>query len=230
MDKPKRVLLAEDDLQLGALIREELEEDGYDVVHCPDGNSAWDQFQKQPPDICLLDVNLPGRDGFTLARKIRQRNDVVPILFLTAKSMEEDKLQGFAHGGDDYITKPFSMKELRSRMQVFLRRTGMLLPQTQTEIRLGKLLFLPGENRLLNGSEEVLLTAKETQLLEFFCTNPNKILRREDILLHVWGKNDYFLGRSMDVFITKIRKHLKLDPNVVLETIPQSGYRLHLPG
>ncbi|GAB4092597.1 response regulator transcription factor [Flaviaesturariibacter terrae] len=229
MDKPKRVLLAEDDEQLGLLIREGLEDEGYEVVHCPDGNTAWNQFQKELPDICLLDVNLPGRDGFTLAKKIRQRNDVVPILFLTAKSMEEDKLQGFSAGGDDYITKPFSMKELLSRMQVFLRRTGMLLPQKQDELRLGKLRFLPGENRILNGPDEILLTQKETQLLEFFCSNPGKILRREDILLHVWGKNDYFLGRSMDVFITKIRKHLKLDPSVQLETIPQSGYRLHLP-
>lgn len=229
MDKPKHVLLAEDDLQLGALIKEELEEVGFIVDHCADGNSAWEQYQRSMHDLCLLDVNLPGRDGFSLAKKIRQRSDVVPILFLTAKSMEEDKLQGFAQGGDDYITKPFSMKELLSRMQVFLRRTGMMLPQKQTEIRLGKLLFIPGENRLLNGPEEVLLTAKETQLLEFFCSNHDKILRREDILLHVWGKNDYFLGRSMDVFITKIRKHLKLDPTVVLETIPQAGYRLHIP-
>jgi DNA-binding response OmpR family regulator len=229
MDKQKRVLLAEDDLQLGLLIREELSEAGYDVVHCTDGNMAWDQFQKQVPDICLLDVNLPGRDGFSLAKKIRQRNDVVPILFLTAKSLEEDKLQGFASGGDDYITKPFSRKELLSRMQVFLRRTGMLLPQTQNELRVGRLRFLPGENRILDGDTEILLTQKETQLLTFFCANAHKILRREDILLHVWGKNDYFLGRSMDVFITKIRKHLKHDPSVILETIPQSGYRLHLP-
>jgi DNA-binding response OmpR family regulator len=229
MDKPKRVLLAEDDLQLGFLIKEELEEAGYEVINCPDGEVAWEQFQKRPPDICLLDVNLPHRDGYALAQRIRQRNDVVPILFLTAKSMEEDKLKGFASGGDDYISKPFSMKELLSRMQVFLRRTGMLLPRQQTDFRLGRLRFIPGEHRILDGDTEYLLTQKEAQLLEFFCNNANRILKREEILVHVWGKNDYFLGRSMDVFITKIRKFLKLEPAVLLETIPQSGYRLHLP-
>lgn len=229
MDKPKRVLLAEDDLQLGLMIREGLEEEGYQVSHCTDGDQAWEDFQRFTPDICLLDVNLPHRDGFALAKRIRQRNDVVPVLFLTARSMEADRLHGFSSGGDDYITKPFSMKELLSRMQVFLRRTAMLLPVEQPEFRLGRLRFIPGESRILDGTGEQLLTQKETQLLEFFCTNAGKILRREDILVHVWGKNDYFLGRSMDVFITKLRKYLRVEPAVTLETIPQSGYRLHLP-
>lgn len=225
----KIVLIAEDDLNLGFIIKDNLEDEGYEVINCPDGDVAWEQFQKHTPDICLLDVNLPSRDGFSLAKKIRQRNDVVPIIFLTAKSMEEDKLKGFALGGDDYMTKPFNMKELLSRMKVFLRRNQMLLPQKLKQFQIGKLSFLPGENRIVNEQEEILLTQKETQLLEFFCANAGKILKREEILIHVWGKNDYFLGRSMDVFITKLRKHLKAEPAATLETLPQTGYRFHLP-
>ncbi|HWJ91324.1 MAG TPA: response regulator transcription factor [Flavisolibacter sp.] len=229
MQPKTKVLVAEDDLQLGFIIKDNLEEEGYEVINCPDGEVAWEQFLKKQPDICLLDVNMPSRDGFSLARKIRQKSDVVPILFLTAKSMEEDKLKGFETGADDFITKPFSMKELLSRMQVFLRRNRMLKPQAQKEYRIGKIIFVPAEMRLLNGSEEILLTQKEAQLLEYFCNNPNTIAKREDILTVVWGKNDYFLGRSMDVFITKLRKHLKIEPSVNIETIHQAGYRFNLP-
>jgi DNA-binding response OmpR family regulator len=230
MEKKSLVLIAEDDLQLGFIIKDNLEEEGFEVVNCPDGEVAWEQFQKRQPDICLLDVNLPSRDGFSLARKIRPRSDVVPILFLTAKSMEEDKLKGFSSGADDYITKPFSMKELLSRMQVFLRRNRMLKPPGMKEYQIGKLKFHPGELRLLNGEEEIMLTQKEAQLLEYFCQQSNRILKREEILMHVWGKNDYFLGRSMDVFITKLRKILKVEPSVQIETIHQAGYRLNTGG
>jgi DNA-binding response OmpR family regulator len=229
MQAKTKVLIAEDDLQLGFIIKDNLEEEGFEVINCPDGEVAWEQFLKKQPDICLLDVNMPSRDGFSLAKKIRQKNDVVPILFLTAKSMEEDKLRGFETGADDFITKPFSMKELLSRMHVFLRRNRMLKPQMQEEFRIGKIIFVPAEMRLLNGTEEILLTQKEAQLLEYFCNNPNTIAKREDILTVVWGKNDYFLGRSMDVFITKLRKHLKIEPSVNIETIHQAGYRFNLP-
>ena len=126
MEKKVKVLLAEDDLQLGFIIKDNLEEEGFEVINCPNGEIAWEQFQKRQPDICLLDINMPNRDGFSVAKKIRQRSDVVPIIFLTAKSMEEDKLKGFEAGGDDYVTKPFSMKELMSRMNVFLRRAKMI--------------------------------------------------------------------------------------------------------
>src|SRR6476620_8190581 len=126
-----KVLLAEDDLQLGFIIKDNLEEEEFEVINCPDGELAWEMFQKKQPDICLLDVNMPNRDGFSLAKKIRQRNDVVPIIFLTAKSMEEDKVKGFESGADDYVSKPFSMRELLLRMNVFLRRNKMLLPEKQ---------------------------------------------------------------------------------------------------
>ena len=227
MEKKIKVLLAEDDLQLGFIIKDNLEEEGYEVINCPDGEVAWDQFQRRQPDICLLDVNMPSRDGYSLAKKIRQRSDVIPILFLTAKSMEEDKLRGFEIGADDYITKPFNMKELLSRMNVFLRRTKMLRPEKLNEYAIGKMRFVPDEMRILTEMGEISLTQKEAQLLEYFCLNANKILRREDILTHVWGKNDYFLGRSMDVFIAKLRKHLKGETTVNIETIHQAGYRFN---
>jgi len=229
MEKKIQVLLAEDDLQLGFLIKENLEEEGYEVINCPDGNTAWDFFLRKQPDICLLDVNMPYRDGFSVAKKIRQKNDVVPIIFLTAKSMEEDKIIGFENGGDDYIVKPFSMKELLLRMQVFLRRNKMLMPTPKGEIKLGKFTFYPDDMRLADGAHVIDLTQRETQLLQFFCTYPNKALKREDILTHVWGKNDYFLGRSMDVFITKLRKLLKSDPNISIETVHNVGLRLNVP-
>jgi DNA-binding response OmpR family regulator len=228
MAKKMTVLIAEDDLQLGFLIKENLEEEGYDVVNCPDGEVAWEFYQKKQPDICLLDVNMPNRDGFSLAKKIRQRNDVVPIIFLTAKSMEEDKVKGFETGADDYITKPFSMKELLLRMNVFLRRNKMLLPKKQEEIRIGKTIFLPDEMKLQNGNEIISLTQRESELLQFFCSHPNQALKREDILTYVWGKNDYFLGRSMDVFVTKLRKHLKNEPSVNIETVHNVGFRFNL--
>lgn len=143
IEKSVKVLLAEDDLQMGFIIKDNLEDEGYEVINCPDGETAWEQFQKRAPDICLLDINMPVRDGFSLAKKIRQRNDVVPILFLTAKSMEEDKLMGFETGADDYITKPFSMKELLSRMNVFLRRNKLLMPTASPEYTAGQLRFFP---------------------------------------------------------------------------------------
>jgi len=228
IEKNIKVLLAEDDLQMGFIIKDNLEEEGYEVINCPDGETAWEQFQRRRPDICLLDVNMPVRDGFSLAKKIRQRNDVVPILFLTAKSMEEDKLKGFQTGADDYITKPFSMKELMSRMNVFLRRNKLLLPVTLPEYVTGRLRFFPAENRLVKGEEEIILTEKENNLLHFFWEHANKVVRREDILNRVWGKNDYFLGRSMDVYVAKLRKLLKTEETISIETIPQAGYRMIL--
>jgi DNA-binding response OmpR family regulator len=225
-EKNTKVLLAEDDLQMGFIIKDNLEEEGFEVINCPDGETAWEQFQRRMPDICVLDINMPGRDGYSLAKKIRQRNDVVPILFLTAKSMEEDRLRGFETGADDFITKPFSMKELLHRMRVFLRRNRLLMPASSPEYTIGSFRFFPAENRLLKNEAEILLTQKESELLHFFFVHANRVVRREDILNHVWGKNDYFLGRSMDVYIAKLRKLLKEEKPVKIETIPQVGYRM----
>jgi len=224
-----RVLLAEDDLSLGYVVKDNLEEAGYEVVLCPDGETAWQQYLQREFDICLLDVMMPNKDGFAVAKKVRQKSDVVPILFLTAKSLEEDKLKGFKSGADDYMTKPFSMKELLMRMEVFLRRTKKLQSDHMVEYKIGKLRFLFNDLKIFNDSEVSNLTQKEADLLKFLCEHPNRILRREEVLLNVWGKDDYFLGRSMDVFTTKLRKHFKADPDVILETIHGVGFRFNTP-
>jgi DNA-binding response OmpR family regulator len=228
MQQKIKILVAEDDLQLGFIIKDNLEEQGFAVTNCPDGESAWEYYQKMTPDLCILDVNMPYRDGYTLAKKIRQKSDIVPILFLTAKSLEEDKLKGFAAGGDDYIVKPFSMKELVSRIQVFLRRNKLIMNTTRESFAIGSFTFTPGELNLKSDKENITLTQKETDLLSFLCLHPNTALKREEILLNVWGKNDFFLGRSMDVFMARLRKMLANDPSVSIETIHKVGYRFSL--
>jgi DNA-binding response OmpR family regulator len=230
MQHKTKILIAEDDLQLGFIIKDNLEEAGFQVINCPDGETAWEHYQKNTPDLCIFDVNMPYRDGFSLARKIRQKNDIIPILFLTAKSLEEDKLKGFAAGADDYIVKPFSMKELLSRIHVFLRRNKMLIAGPQKSFTIGRFAFIPDELQLADGKETIPLTQRETELLEFLCHHPNKVLKREEILAHVWGKNDFFLGRSMDVFITRLRKILATEPAVTIETIHGIGYRFTIAG
>ncbi|TAN11078.1 MAG: response regulator transcription factor [Chitinophagaceae bacterium] len=230
MEKKSRILLVEDDLNLGFVITDNLEEAGYLVVHCPDGQTAWDHFQKKPFDLILLDIMLPKKDGFSLARQIRKKNEMIPLIFLTAKSLEEDKISGFEIGADDYITKPFSMKELLLRIEVFLRRTKALNADKNTHFNIGNLTFNYAELVLtLPDKSKVSLTQKEADLLKFLCENTNKTLRRDEILLHVWGKADYFLGRSMDVFITKLRKHFKEDPRVDLTTIHGVGFKFNVP-
>lgn len=225
MQQKIKILVAEDDLQLGFIMKDSLEEAGYEVINCPDGETAWDQYQKHEPDLCILDVNMPYRDGFSLARKIRQKSDIVPILFLTAKSLEEDKLKGFAAGADDYVIKPFSMKELLSRILVFLRRNKMLVIGNKKQFHIGRFTFVSDELRLTAPNETISLTQRESELLEFLCHHSNQVLKREEILSNVWGKNDFFLGRSMDVFITRLRKHLSSEPSVSIETIHGVGYR-----
>lgn len=223
-DKTK-ILVAEDDLQLGFIIKDSLEDLQFEVINCPDGEVAWEYFQKKKPDLCILDVNMPYKDGYTLAKKIRQKSDTMPILFLTAKSLEEDILKGFAAGADDYIVKPFRMKELISRINVFLRRNKMLMQTTQKNYIFGNTIFIPDELKLKCDDETILITQKEKQLLEFLCLHPNILLKRNDILLNVWGKNDFFLGRSMDVFINKLRKYLKNADRITIETVHGVGFR-----
>lgn len=224
-----KVLLAEDDLVLGYVIKDNLEIGGYDVTLCPDGEEALQQFQKSEFDICLLDVMMPSKDGFTVAKKIRGKSDVVPILFITSKAMEEDKIKGFQSGADDYIVKPFNMQELILRMEVFLRRTKKLHSEEAVTYQVGKLRFSFTDLKIYVDDQTINLTQKEADLLLFLCKHPNKILKREEVLLNVWGKDDYFLGRSMDVFITKLRKHFKADPSIVLETIHGIGFRFNVP-
>lgn len=230
MSYKAKVLLAEDDAALGFVIKDSLEEAGYEVILCADGQTAIERFNKNEFDICLLDVMMPHKDGFEVAKKIRQLSDVVPILFLTAKSLEEDKIKGFQSGADDYITKPFSMPELLLRMDVFLRRTKKMYSEQVQDYQIGKLKFSFANLTITSPEGNSTLTQKEAELLLFLCQHPNKVLKREEVLLNVWGKDDYFLGRSMDVFITKVRKHFKADPEVILETIHGVGFRFNVPG
>jgi DNA-binding response OmpR family regulator len=222
-----KVFLAEDDTSLGFVIKDNLEDEGFEVVHCQDGQTAMERFNKDEFDICLLDVMMPNKDGFAVAKKIRQQSDLIPILFLTSKSMEEDKVKGFLTGADDYITKPFSMQELMMRMNVFLRRTKKMHSETHEEYQIGNLRFSNTDLKLYSPEGTFSLTQREADLLRFLCKHPNKVLKREEVLMNVWGKDDYFLGRSMDVFMTKLRKYFKGDPQINLETIHGLGFRFN---
>jgi DNA-binding response OmpR family regulator len=227
LPKKGKVLLAEDDLSLGYVIKDNLADAGYEVVLCADGQTAIDTFDKARYDICLLDVMMPNKDGFSVAKKIRQQSDIIPILFLTARSMEEDRIKGFLTGADDYITKPFSMQELLLRMEVFIRRTRKMYSEDVQEYTIGTLKFSYTDLKLYTPAATFTLTQKEADLLKFLCEHANRVLKRDEVLLHVWGKDDYFLGRSMDVFMTKLRKYFKSDPQVILETIHGVGFRFN---
>lgn len=228
MQSKAKVLLAEDDASLAFVIKDNLEEEGYEVVWCADGESAWQTFVKGSFSICLLDVMMPVKDGFTLAKKIRQKSDMVPILFLTAKSLEQDKLDGFKAGGDDYITKPFNMDELVMRMEVFLRRPEVAGNEEKV-FSLGGFQFDHTNLRLAHTSgAEKTLTVKESEVLKMLYQNRDRVLKREEILTKVWGDDDYFMGRSMDVFISKLRKYLKDDPSIEIVNYHGVGFRLEV--
>jgi len=221
--------LAEDDDHLRELVKDALEEEDYFVTDCTNGQEAIDIFDKNKFDICLLDIMMPVKDGFTVAKKIRQQSDVIPILFISTKALIEDKIEGYQKGADDYIVKPFNMKELLLKLDVFLRRTKKMFSETKQEFNIGKIHFSYTDLRLSNDDGVFDMKQKEADLLKFLCEHPNRILKREEILMAVWGKNDYFLGRSMDVFMSKVRKYLRADPDVVLETIHGMGYRFTVP-
>jgi DNA-binding response OmpR family regulator len=224
MNKPS-ILLVEDDESLSFVIKDNLMLRGLDVIHSSDGESGWNTFKENKFDLCILDVMLPKMDGFTLAEKIREANQYIPILFLTAKSMQEDKLEGFKKGGDDYITKPFSMEELIFRIDVFLKRTGKT-QNSKESFRLGNYTFNYQELTLAINNQEKHLTQKEADILKYFCQNKNRVIKREEILKEVWGNDDYFLGRSLDVFISKLRKYLALDDQVNIFNRHGVGFEL----
>jgi len=228
MQQKAKILLVEDDSSLAFVIKDNLEEHGYEVLFSSDGEGGWQQFMRHNVDICLLDVMLPKKDGMALATQIRKKNKSVPILFLTAKSMDEDRIAGFKAGGDDYITKPFNMEELLLRIEVFLRHTRKNEEDSRQEFKLGRLVFDNTNLLLIDGPHQQQLTQKEADLLRYLCLNANTVVKREDVLMNVWGKEDYFLGRSMDVFMTKIRKYLKGIEGVDLQTIHGVGFKLVL--
>jgi len=227
MDQKTKLLLAEDDENLGLLLREYLVAKGYDVDLYPDGEAAYRGFMKEHYDICILDVMMPKKDGFTLAKDVRIVNAEIPIIFLTAKNMKEDVLEGFQLGADDYITKPFSMEELIMRIEAILRRTSQEGQQGSQQIfTLGKMTFDTRKQTLSDGEETVKLTTKESELLKLLCQNANKVLERNYALKSIWIDDNYFNARSMDVYITKLRKHLKDETSVEIINVHGKGYKL----
>jgi len=223
------ILFAEDDSSLAFIVKDTLEDEGYKVVHCADGQTAIDSFDKTKFDICLLDIMMPNKDGYSVARKIRQQTDVMPVLFLSTKNQEEDRLKGYDTGADDYIAKPFSMPELLKKIEVFLRRSKKLHSDTIEDFTIGNILFSFVNLKINTLNETFNITQREADLLKFFCEHQNKVVKREEVLINVWGKDDFFLGRSMDVFISKLRKYLKAEPSIVLETIHGIGFRFTVP-
>ncbi|MBK9328714.1 MAG: response regulator transcription factor [Sphingobacteriales bacterium] len=224
MEKVK-ILLAEDDPNLGFIIKDNLTDKGYHVTHCVNGLDAERIIYKEKFDLYLLDVMMPKKDGFTLAQEIREKKDDTPIIFLTAREMQEDKLRGFIVGGDDYITKPFNFDELVMRMEAILKRTKSAEPE-QKEFSIGKYILKVDELKLYKGSEIASLTKKEAALLEYLAKYINQPVKREDMLVKIWKDDSYFAGRSMDVYITKLRKYLKDDPNVEIQNVHGVGFKL----
>jgi DNA-binding response OmpR family regulator len=225
---PKRILLVEDDPSLGFVIKDNLSMRGYDVTLCKDGLEGEKSFHSAFYNLCIFDIMLPKKDGFSLARSVRSRNASIPILFLTAKSMMEDKLEGFKSGADDYITKPFSLEELLCRIEVFLRRSPMQVSLDEKVVTLGQYRFDFSNLTLTNDASEKTLTQKEAEVLKLLYQNRDRVLKREEILKHVWGDDDYFMGRSMDVFISKLRKYLKEDTSVQIVNYHGVGFKLEV--
>lgn len=223
-----RILLAEDDPNLGTVLKDSLElEDNY-VELFDDGEKAWNAFNKDDFDICVLDVMMPKKDGFTLAEEIKKVDKFIPIIFLTAKSMPEDKIKGLSIGADDYITKPFSFEELNLRIEAIMRRVKDLRQpdNDQKEYTIGKYIYNSDYRTLYFGKEEQKLTTKEGELLRLLAFNKNQILDRDIALKTIWGNDNYFTGRSMDVYITKLRKYLKEDDTIEIVNIHGKGFKL----
>jgi DNA-binding response OmpR family regulator len=228
-DEKVKILLCEDDENLGMLLREYLQTRGYDADLQPDGEAGYKAFTKNKYDLCVLDVMMPKKDGFTLASDIRAVNTEVPIIFLTAKSMKEDILQGFKLGADDYLSKPFSMEELLSRIESILRRVHGKKIKDVTTFNIGAFVFDSQKQVLEFDGETRKLTTKESELLKLLASNANNILERNYALKTIWEDDNYFNARSMDVYITKLRKLLKDDPNVAIINIHGKGYKLITP-
>ena len=227
MSIKKRILLVEDDESMGFLLKDSLENYHYAVTHLSDGKSALMEFNKRPFDLCLLDVMMPNMDGFSLATEIRKNDLDIPIIFLTAKAMKEDRIKGFKLGADDYVTKPFSVEELALRIKAVLKRGKSL--QTSDKLIPFANYVLDLTNLILNtGDSKIQLTQKEVDILALFVTNPNTLLKREFILKTIWEDDSYFIGRSLDVFISKLRKHFKDNAAIKITNIHGSGYKFQL--
>ncbi len=228
--KKARLLYAEDDETLSFITKDHLELQGYEVVHCVNGAIAFEVFKNEKFDLCIFDVMLPEMDGFTLAENVRKKDQQIPILFLTAKSLKEDRIHGLRLGGDDYLTKPFSIEELILKIEIFLRRSRVFeAPTLEQELVVGMYKYLPVEYQLINDTNGCILTQRESELLDFLLKNKNKVIKRSVILESLWGEDDYFMGRSLDVFISRLRKYLSEDPAIKIDNIHGIGFKFLCP-
>lgn len=228
-EKPK-ILYVEDDLDLSFVTKDNLEIKGFEIIYCKDGKAGWDEFCKNEFDLCILDVMLPEMDGFTLAKKIRETNEDIPIIFLSAKSLKEDRIEGLVVGGDDYITKPFSIQELALKMEIFLKRNKISSGKnnSKTIFQIGEFNFNSHTHELTNKGTSKRLTSREAELLKYLCLNQDKVVKKEDILLDVWDSDSYFNSRSLDVFISRLRKYLRDDPSIQINNIHGIGFILSI--
>lgn len=224
MSSPVHVLLAEDEAALGMIIKESLETRDFKVSHCMNGVEAIEFFEREDPDILVLDVMMPKLDGFALAEKVRKKDKQVPIIFLTSRSRTEDVVEGFGKGGNDYLKKPFSMEELIVRINELLRRSQSR-PQTK-ELTIGQFTFDPIKQQLFLKDKQIEMTHRESKLLQKLAASPNELVDRSEILKEVWGSDDFHNGRSMDVFITRLRKKLAADSEVQIVNVRGFGYKL----
>jgi DNA-binding response OmpR family regulator len=221
------LLYVEDDVNLGFVTKDNLELAQFQVVHCTTGPEAWRCFEQQPFDLCILDVMLPQIDGFTLARQIRQIDANIPMLFLSALADKDDRLQGLRLGADDYLTKPFSIEELILKINIFLRRSKMpVFASSGSAQVIGSYQFNFQNLTLQKEGLFQTLTYREAEVLNYLMTHPNILIRRDEILKAIWGDNDYFMGRSLDVFISRLRKRLSQDPTIRIENLHGIGFRL----
>lgn len=224
-----KILLCEDDENLGQLLNEYLEAKGFQVVLMPDGEAGLQAFVDEKFDICILDVMMPKKDGFSLAKDIRKYNTTIPIIFLTAKALKEDILEGFRIGADDYVTKPFSMEELLFRIEAITRRVNGARNNNIDEYILGSMMFNVKKQTLTSSNKIIKLTTKECEMLSLLVQNANQIVERNYALKSIWNEDNYFNARSMDVYITKLRKILREDPNVEILNVHGKGYKLIVP-
>lgn len=230
-EKKIHILLAEDDNNLGFVVQDNLKSAGFDVTLCMNGEEALKTFANNEFDLCLLDVMMPKKDGFVVAETIRELNKNIPIIFLTAKTMQMDKVKGFTVGADDYITKPFDFQELLLRVNAILKRYRLIVEKEEKSIdsyQIGRYFFDIKNQVLKNKNSEQKLTKKEARILAFLCEKMNDVVPREQILKAIWGNDDYFSGRSMDVFISKIRKYLADDPSIQINNIHGVGFKMEV--
>lgn len=222
-----KILYAEDDETLAFLTKDNLEQN-YEVTHCSDGEVALETFKNDSFDVCVFDIMMPKMDGFELAEAVRKLNSDVPILFLSAKTLKEDRIKGLRIGADDYLVKPFSIEELLLKIEIFLKRTNKNTVVENKNYAVGKYQFDSKNFLVFNADEKITLTQRESDLLKFFIENKNVVLKREQILKSLWGEDDYFMGRSLDVFISRLRKILANEAGISIENLHGIGFRFNM--